>query len=80
MAIAANRYWHFPPFFWSVQAAATPSVSPRADYAQRGTNTLQQIFRDHFGHFAADYDARYAKELGNFRIERITRVATRFLS
>ena len=72
--------WFFPPFFWSVQAAATPSVSPRAAYAQRDTNTLQHIFRDHFGHFAADYDARHAKELGNFRIERITRVATRFLT
>lgn len=63
-----------------MQAAATPSVSLRADYARRGTNTLQHIFRDHFGHFAADYNARYAKELGNFRIERITRVATRFLT
>jgi hypothetical protein len=63
-----------------VQAAATPSVSPRAAYAQRGITTLQHIFRDHFGHFAADYDSRYAKDLGNFRIERITRVATRFLT
>jgi len=50
-----------------VQAAATPSVSPRAAYAQRGTNTLQQVFRDHLASFTADYDARYAKELGNFR-------------
>lgn len=63
-----------------MQAAATPSVSPRAAYAQRGITTLQHIFRDHFGHFAADYDSRYAKDLGNFRIERITRVATRFLT
>ena len=63
-----------------MQATATPSVSPRTAYAQRGTNTLQHIFRDHFRHFAADYDARHAKELGNFRIERITRVATRFLT
>jgi hypothetical protein len=38
------------------------------------------VFRDYFGRFAAEYDSRYAKELGNFRIERITRVATRFLS
>jgi len=30
--------------------------------------------------FAADYDSRYAKDLGNFRIERISRVATRFLT
>ena len=61
-------------------AAAIPSILPRAAYAQRGTNTLQQVFRDHFASFTADYDARYAKELGNFRIERISRVATRFLS
>jgi hypothetical protein len=38
------------------------------------------VFRDHFSSFAADYDTRYAKELGNFRIERISRVATRFLT
>jgi hypothetical protein len=63
-----------------VQAAAIPSVSPRATYAQRGTNTLQYVFRDHFACFAADYDSRYAKELGNFRIERISRVSTRFLA
>jgi len=49
-------------------------------YAQRGTNILQHVFRDHFARFAADYEPRYAKELGNFRLERISRVATRFLS
>lgn len=63
-----------------MQAAAIPSVSPRAAYTQRGTNTLQRVFRDHFASFAADYDERYAKELGNFRIERISRVAARFLA
>jgi len=45
-----------------------------------GHQHLQRVFRDHFASFAADYDARYAKELGNFRIERISRVATRFLT
>jgi hypothetical protein len=63
-----------------VQAAATPSVSPRAASTQRGTNTLQRVFRHHFASFAAQYDARYAKELGNLRIERISRVATRFFA
>jgi hypothetical protein len=63
-----------------VQAAATPSVSPRAVYVQRGTNILQHVFRDHFASFAVDYEARYAKELGNFRLERISRVATSFLA
>jgi len=46
----------------------------------RGTNTLQHVFRDHFEHFVAEYDVRYAKDLGTFRLERISRVATRFLS
>ena len=53
------------------------SVSPRVAHAQRGTNTLQHVFQDHFSSFAANYDARYAKELGNFRIEKISRVTAR---
>ncbi len=44
------------------------------------TNTLQQVLRDHFARFAAVYDSRYAKDLGSFRLERISRVATRFLT
>jgi len=47
-----------------VQPIPTPASPSRLAYAQRGTNTLQQAFRDHF------------KELGNFRMERISRVAT----
>jgi hypothetical protein len=60
-----------------VAVAAGPA--PLA-YTQRGTNVLQQVFRDHFGRFAAEYDSRYAKDLGNFWLERISRVATRFLT
>jgi hypothetical protein len=63
-----------------VQAAATQSVLPQAVYAQRSTNTLQRVFRDHFNRFAGEYDQHYAKELGNFRIERIGSVATRFIA
>ena len=63
----------FSPFFWSVQAA-TPSVSSRTAYAQRGTNTLQRIFRDHFGHFAADYDARYSMGGGRPQVRRRSRL------
>jgi len=62
-----------------VQAAAAPSVSPRAAYAPRGTHTLQRAFQDHFDSFAADYEARYAKEFGNFRLERISRFTALFL-
>ena len=57
---------------------ATAGPAPPA-YAQRGTNTPQHAFRDHFGRFRAEHDSRSARELGNFRIERISRVATRFL-
>jgi hypothetical protein len=40
---------------------------------------LRSSIKSHFGRFAAEYDSHYAKELGNFRMERIARVATRFL-
>jgi hypothetical protein len=77
-----------PAFFSLCRQLQYPSVSPRTAYAQRGTNTLQHVLRDHLSSFAADYDARYAKKLGNFRIERISRAvqypaqgaATRFLA
>ena len=63
-----------------MQAVAVSAAPSQASYVQRGVNTLQQVFRDHFARFAADYDSRYAKGLGNFRIERISRVAIRFLT
>ncbi len=63
-----------------MQAVAVSAARSQTNYVQRGVNTLQQVFRDHFARFAAEYDSRYAKDLGNFRIERISRVATRFLT
>ena len=42
---------------------AAAKAAPLA-YAQRGTNILQHVFRDHFGPFVAQYDSRYAKEMG----------------
>jgi hypothetical protein len=38
------------------------------------------VFRHHFARFAAEYDSHYAKDFGNFRLETISRVATRFLT
>ncbi len=58
---------------------AAARLTPLA-YVQRGTSTLQHVFRDHFGRFAAEYDSSYAKEMGSFRLERISRVAARFLT
>jgi hypothetical protein len=63
-----------------VPPVPSPSKPTHPAYAQHGTNTLQHVFRDHFSQFAAEYDSRYASELGNFRLERISRVATRFLT
>ncbi len=68
-------------FSFSVQVAVVAPTHPaRAAYAQRSTTTLQRVFRDHFNSFAQQYESRYAKELGNFRIERISSVATRFIA
>ena len=63
-----------------MQAVAVSAARGQASHVQRGVNTLQQVFRDHFARFAAEYDSRYAKDLANFRLERISRVATRFLT
>ena len=63
-----------------MQSIAVSAAQSQASYVQRGVNTLQHVFRDHFARFAADYDSRYAKDLGDFRLERISRVATRFLT
>jgi hypothetical protein len=41
---------------------------------------MTSISWDHFARFAADYDSRHAKDQGNSRLERISRVATRFLT
>ena len=41
-------------------------------YIPRGQNVLQKIFKDHFEEFKTQYDEKYAKTYGNYRIERIT--------
>jgi hypothetical protein len=58
-------------------------VSPPAEkttYAQRGTNILQSIFKEHFDQFADAYEDTYAATYGKFRLERISDVAERFLA
>ncbi len=60
-------------------SAATTLPAAKLAYAQRGTNTLQLIFRLHFPAFAELYEQRYAKESGQFRLHRITRVTEKFL-
>ena len=49
-------------------------------YRQRGTNVLQTIFKEHFQHFAEDYERKYAPSYARFRLERITEVVENFIS
>ena len=58
-------------FSLDVRAVTDSATQSQAAYVQRGVNTLQQVIRDHFARFAAEYDSRYAKDLGNFRLVRL---------
>ena len=49
-------------------------------YTQRGTNTLQAIFKEHFQEFADTYEQKYAPTYGRFRLDRITEVVENFIS
>ena len=60
----------FRPVQRCVPPVPCPSKPRHVAYVQHGTNALQHVFRDHFSQSAAEYDSRYAKELGNFRLER----------
>jgi len=53
---------------------ASPNV-----YEQRAAGSLQAIFKAHFQEFARQYDQRYAKIYGRFRLPHITEVVERFL-
>ena len=61
------------------QAALFPDATPPGIYRPRGTSSLQQLFRAHFPQIRARYEAEFARRLGKFRLERITRAVERFL-
>jgi hypothetical protein len=64
-----------------MRAAGAGSIQTSTSYLRPARDQHpQRVFRDHFGRFAAEYDSHYAKELGNFRLERISQVATWFLT
>ena len=48
-------------------------------YVPRGTNVLQQIFKEHFKDFVDNYEEKYSIIYGKFRIDRITEVVDEFL-
>jgi hypothetical protein len=52
---------------------------PDKEFIPRGQNVLQALFKDHFDTFKQQYDEKYAKLYGNYRIDRITEVVEEFL-
>jgi len=51
-----------------------PYLGFKQAYIPRGQNDLECIFKDHFEKFKEQYDEKYAKTYGNYRIDRITKV------
>lgn len=61
------------------QNTAQPNLDFQQAYIPRGTNVLQCIFKDHFEKFQEQYEDTFAKEYGNYRIDRITAVVEEFI-
>ncbi len=62
------------------QLALPLDATPPGTYRQRGTSSLQQLFRAHFPEPLARYESEFAKQLGKFRLERICKAVERFLA
>jgi len=55
-------------------------ATPPCTYRQRGTSSLQRLFRTQFPELVARCEAEYVKRLGKFRLERMTKAMERFLA
>jgi hypothetical protein len=64
----------------AVQLALSLDATPPGTYRQRGTSSLQRLFRAHFPELVARYESEFATQLGKFRLERITKAVQRFLA
>ena len=63
------------------QLALSLDATPPGTYRQRGVSSLQRLFRAHFAQLVARYEDEFAKRLGKFRLERITKCRVeRFLA
>jgi len=61
-----------------VTLAPSYRQSPKSHYIPRRKNPLHEIFERHFSKFCDEYEDRYAKRYGLFRLERIQSVAEKF--
>lgn len=59
-------------------SAALLTKSQKDTYVPRAENQLQAIFERHFDEFCAQYEERFAKKYGMYRLERLQDVGTRF--
>jgi hypothetical protein len=62
------------------QLAFPLDATPLGVYRQRGTSSLQRLFRAHFAELVARYETEFAKRLGKFRLERISKAVERFMA
>ena len=51
----------------------------KAAYRQRGISAVQLLFKKHFQSFPEQYEEKYARIYGRFRIKRITEVVEKFI-
>jgi len=58
------------------QKSQTATLS---SYIPRGKNVLQIIFKYHFNNFKEQYNEKYVKSYGNYRLDRIIEVVEEFL-
>ena len=66
-------------FFVADQLAFPLDATPPGVYRQRGTSSLQRLFKTHFPQLVARYEAEFAERLGKFRLQRISKAVEAFL-
>jgi len=59
-------------------SAALLTKSQKDTYVPRAANELRTIFERHFDQFCEQYEERFAKKYGMYRLERLQDVGTRF--
>ena len=62
------------------QPAFPLDTTPPGTYRQRGTSSLQRLFKAHFPELVARSEDEFARRLGKFRLERISKAVERFFA
>jgi hypothetical protein len=62
------------------QPALSLDAAPAGTYRLRGTSSLQRLFRAYFSELLVRYDSEFARQLGKFRLQRISKAVELFLA